>query len=169
MVEPSNAEVLRVFLALRARLERVVANRVGCIATAADLVQDMYLRLPQVSGQLQNEGEIRRYLLTMAVNASLNHLRLEGRRHELLAGMTELFEVNEQTPEDIVLTADEIRTVDAVLKELPDKCREMLYLSRVEGLTHVEIAKQMGVSLSLVEKYLVKAMLHCKARLRNRP
>ncbi len=168
MVALTQADILQLFLVLRTRLERVVANRLGCVATAADVVQDMYLRLPQVSDRLQNEDEARRYLLTMAVNASLNHLRLEGRRQQLLTGMTELFEVNEPSPEDIVLTADEIRVVDVVLRELPDKCREMLYLSRVEGLTHAEIAQRMGVSVSLVEKYLIKAMVHCKTRLRNR-
>jgi DNA-directed RNA polymerase specialized sigma24 family protein len=41
----------------------------------------------------------------------------------------------------------------------------MLFLSRVEGFTHAEIAEQMGVSQSLVEKYLIKAILHCRAQL----
>lgn len=158
-------ELAAVFFALRTQLERVVTNRVGCPATAADLVQDMYLRLPRIGERLANADEARRYLLKMAVNAALNHLRLEGRRGELLAGIGDLYDIPEPTPEEVVLAGDEIRVVDQALRELPEKCREMLYLSRVEGLTHAEIARQMGVSQSLVEKYLIKAILHCRARL----
>lgn len=161
----SNAELVKAFIALRPQLERIVANRVACWATAADIVQDLYLRLPQIGERLTNADEARRYMIRMAVNASLNHLRLEGRRAELLAGISDLYDAGERTPEDAVLTTDALRVLDAALQGLPDKCREMLFLSRVEGMTHAEIAAHMGVSRSLVEKYLVKIMLHCRARL----
>lgn len=35
-------------------------------------------------------------------------------------------------------------------------------MSRVEGMTHAQIAEKLGVSRSLVEKYAVKAVLHCR-------
>ena len=38
-------------------------------------------------------------------------------------------------------------------------------MSRMEGKTHAEIAAELGVSKSLVEKYAVRALLHCRARL----
>jgi RNA polymerase sigma factor (sigma-70 family) len=164
---PMPVDVVAVFLALRPRLERLVANRAGS-GVAADIVQDLYLRLPRIEATLTSEADARRYLLKMAVNASINHLQIEGRRAELLAGVTTLYQSAEPSPEDTVLTADELRGVQTALEELPEKCREMLFLSRVEGFTHAEIAARMGVSQSLVEKYLVKTLLHCKARLRSR-
>lgn len=161
----SAADLLGVFLALRPKLERIMAAKVGNRAVAADLVQDLYLRLHRVSDRLASHDEARSYLLKMAVNASIDHIRTEGRRAELLAGAVDLFDQPQRTPEELVLAQDQLDGVDAALKELPDKCREMLYLSRVHGMTHGEVAEQMGVSRSLVEKYVVKALLHCRARL----
>lgn len=43
----------------------------------------------------------------------------------------------------------------------------MLILSRLDGLTHGQIAERLGVSRSLVEKRLVQAVLHCRARIRE--
>ena len=101
----------------------------------------------------------------MAVNAAIDHLRVEHRRVELLAGVVDLFDAPDRSPEDEVLTEDRIGVVGLALDELPAKCREMLFLSRVQGLTHAEIAERMGVSKVLVEKYVARALLHCRARL----
>ncbi|MGQ0701046.1 MAG: RNA polymerase sigma factor [Panacagrimonas sp.] len=159
------SELLGVFLELRPKIERILAARLGNRATAADLVQELYLRLPRIGERLASQDEARRYLLKMAVNASIDHVRVEGRRAELLAGAVDLFDPPQHAPEDMALAVDQLRGIDAALKELPDKCREMLFLSRVEGMTHGEIAVRMGVSRSLVEKYVVRALLHCRARL----
>ena len=161
----SRSELLCVFLELRPRIERIVASRLDCSAAAADVVQDLYLRLDRIDRRLGTQDEARRYLVKMALNAAIDLRRVETRRVELLDAAVELFDVPTPSPEDTVLAADQLRSVDAALAELPDKCREMLFLSRVEGLTQGEIAERLGVSRSLVEKYLVKALLHCRARL----
>lgn len=152
-------------MAMRPKIERIIASRVGDRATAADLTQDLYLRLDRVSDQLADDGEARRYLARMAVNASIDHLKVEARRVELLAGVVDLFDSPDRSPEDVALTDDRIDVVGRALDELPGKCREMLFLSRVQGLTHGEIAERMGVSKVLVEKYVARALLHCRARL----
>ena len=59
------------------------------------------------------------------------------------------------------------KTLDEALHELPGKTRDMLILSRLDGLTHGQIAERLGVSRSLVEKRLVQAVLHCRARIRE--
>ncbi|MFP5305086.1 MAG: RNA polymerase sigma factor [Gammaproteobacteria bacterium] len=159
------SELVGLFVRLRPQIERVLAGRVGSAAVAADLLQDLFLRLARIDERLATQDEARRYLMKMAVNASIDHLRTECRRVELLAGIAELFDAGERTPEDFALAQDQLRAIDAALAELPEKCREMLYLSRVEGLTHAEIAQRMGVSRSLVEKYVVRAVLHCRSRL----
>lgn len=59
----------------------------------------------------------------------------------------------------------DIGVVESALSELPGKAREMLYLSRVAGLTHGEIAERLGVSKSLIEKYIARALAHCRLRM----
>lgn len=157
--------LLDVFLARRAQIESVLRGRTGDAALAADLVQDLYFRLERISERLPNETEAYRYLLRMALNASIDHHRTEKRRAELLSGVACLFDGAAPGPERLTVARDTLREIDVALEALPDKARDVLYLSRVEGLTHQEIAERLGVSRSLVEKYVVRALLHCRAQL----
>lgn len=165
MRELTQAELVDVFLAIRPKIERVIAARLGDRAMAADLAQDLYLRLARVKAQLTSSEDAQHYLMRMAINATIDYQRVESRRLELLEGVVDLFETPNRSPEDEALTDDQIRSLDRGLRGLPDKCREMLFLSRVQGLTHAEIADRMGVSRVLVEKYVALALLHCRAQL----
>lgn len=169
MTALSHGELIDVFIGLRVQIERILAHRVGCPQTAADLAQDMYFRVQRVAAELPNEEEARRYLLRMATNAATDHFRVEGRRTEILAGLAQLFDGVENDPAQTVINDDQMRVIEAALTELPAKCGEILFLSRVEGMTHAEIATKLGVSVSLVEKYMLRALLHCRTRLLQHP
>src|SRR3546814_18171223 len=79
----TGAALLSVFMELRAKIEHVVAGRLNDASAAADVVQDLYLKLRRIDARLPRDGEARRYLLTMAVNASNDHKRAAGRRADL--------------------------------------------------------------------------------------
>jgi len=160
-------DILSVFVESRATLERLLTNRLRDRQTAQDLTQDLYFKLTRVADQFPSKDDARRYLIRMAVNAAMDHRRVEGRRSELLAGIVELFDEIQATPEELLGADDEVARVEEALKDLPPKCRDVLFMSRVEGLTHAEIAEKLGVSRSLVEKYAVRALLHCRLRLKS--
>ena len=154
-----------VFSDIRLDLERMLRGRVHDPQLAADLTQDIFLRLRRITAPLPDRHEARLYLFRMARNLATDHRRVEGRRKEILDGAVTLFEGTPPSPEDEAVAKDQLRVVDAALDELPKHCREVLYMSRLLGMSHGEIAKELNVSKSLVEKYVVKAMLHCRAKL----
>ncbi|WP_459616100.1 sigma-70 family RNA polymerase sigma factor [Bordetella sp. 2513F-2] len=53
------------------------------------------------------------------------------------------------------------------LAELPLKCRQVYIMCRLEGWTHTEIAHQMGLSRSMVEKYMTRSVRHINERLQH--
>lgn len=132
---------------------------------AADLIQETFLRISQITVPLPDRDQARMYLFKVAKNLATDHQRREGRRAEILAGSKVLFEDYRFNPEDLALAMGELKVVEAALAELPKHCRSVLLMSRVHGMTHSEIAAALRVSKSLVEKYAVKAALHCRARL----
>ena len=82
--DPSLSEPLqrdafvRTFLARREQMEAVLRRRVGCRATAADLVQELFLRFwRRPSAPLEDLGS---YLIRSAHNLAIDHLRSEGAR-----------------------------------------------------------------------------------------
>ena len=55
----------------------------------------------------------------------------------------------------------------AVLAELTPKCRAVLVMHRRDGMTYDEIAKALGISPSMVKKYLSVGIKHCSGRLQD--
>src|SRR5476649_181237 len=72
------AHFLQVFLSQRPQMEALVSRRVGCRATAADLVQDLFVRFWR--RPLVQVEELSTYLLRCAGNIAIDHLRSEGAR-----------------------------------------------------------------------------------------
>jgi RNA polymerase sigma factor (sigma-70 family) len=161
----SSEELTRIFLDIRPSLERVIQRRINDHDTAQDLAQDIYLRLDRIAELLPAEEDARRYLMRMAVHAALYHQRSESRHVQLLAGALALFEGHVAEPDEHAHAQDRMELIEQALSELPAKCRDVLYLTRIEGLPREEVAQRLGVSLSLVNKYVLLALKHCQKRL----
>jgi RNA polymerase sigma-70 factor (ECF subfamily) len=71
--------------------------------------------------------------------------------------------------EDVIEAKQRVVKLEAAIEELPLKCRRALLLNRLEGKTHAEIARTVGVSESMVAKYIVQGLKHCRARLQQGP
>jgi len=159
--------LFQTLIAFQPRIRQVLARRVGS-AAAADLSQDLFLRLQRISGDLPSRSDARRFIMRMALNAATDHLRLERRRSELLAVFANGQESSAPSPEEQALVREQIQNFEVALARLPPKVHAVLFMSRVEGRTHAEIAYALGVSKSLVEKYVVRGLLACRAALQAR-
>ncbi|MEP9404085.1 RNA polymerase sigma factor [Sphingomonas sp. VNH70] len=154
-----------VFLEVRGDLERVIRRRLQSTDIVADLVHDIYLKCRSVGLDFPNRREARAYLLRMASNLAIDHVRVEGRRAVILSDMAPYFEALETsvaTPESYSFAADKARQIESALVGLPGLTRQMFILVRLHGLTHKEVAERMGVSKSLVDKYVLQALLRCR-------
>ncbi|WP_263143676.1 sigma-70 family RNA polymerase sigma factor [Pseudomonas alcaligenes] len=147
-----------------ADLLRFLARRLGDRQRAADVAQDTWLRL----ADHPNENDVldpRAYLFRVAGNLAIDNLRREGRLAELHVEATAADELCDPlaTPESHVLAHESLELLDAALDQLPVNARTALLLNRLDGLTHAQIARRLGVSESMVGKYIVQAMRHCLA------
>ena len=168
MANLDQEELQTVFSEQRRALEAMLRGRTHDPQLAADLTQEVFLKLRRITVPLPNKHEARRYLFAMARNLATDYQRVEGRRIQILEGAVTLFEDVAPSPEEGAITRDQMRIVEAALAELPKHCRNVLYMSRMLGMSHREIAAELNISKSLVEKYVVKAMLHCRERLVER-
>lgn len=156
-------DFLQVFLSQRPRMEALVRRRVGCRATAADLVQDLFLRFwkrPQAPVE-----ELGSYLLRSARNLAIDHLRGEDSRGRTLSALLPDEDDAQPSPEQAVEAGAELDLIEDALRQLPERTRQIFLLSRVHGRTYGEIATAMGLSQSAVEKHMMRALDACKASL----
>jgi len=148
-------------------LLRFLVRRTGDPERAADLAQDTYLRLAAANlaaGEIRNA---RAYVYRVAGNLAIDALRRERRIANDLADAEAGEGVPDPTPSAEMRTLDRerLRLLEQALDELPRNVREALLLSRVEGRSFAEIADRLGVSQSMVAKYIFQALRHCRDRL----
>jgi RNA polymerase sigma-70 factor (ECF subfamily) len=69
------------------------------------------------------------------------------------------------TQEQATVDRDELRQLREVMAELPVQCRRVFTLRKIYDLSPREIAEKLGLSVSTVEKHLVKGLRYCSDRL----
>ena len=136
-------------------------KKLGCSEQAADLAQDTFLRLLGRPPALEELREPRAYLTTMAHGLMVNHLRRQDLERAYLQALAAQPEALAPSPEERALLLETLLAIDALLDGLPSKARQAFLLSQLDGLRYAEIAEHLGVSLSMVKKYMMQAMLHC--------
>lgn len=147
-------------------LLRHVVRRIGNPTLARDVVQDTFLRI-QASSPAGEVASPAAYLFRVADNLAIDHLRQEAARARFLspAPEHEAVAAPEPSPEHALDYKQRLNALDAAIAELPPKCREVFLLHKYDGLSHGEIAVRLGISRSMVEKHVMKALAHCRDRL----
>lgn len=158
------------FMAHRAELVRFIRARSGDAVEVDDLMQDLWLKLAKLNpGPIANG---RAYLFRMTNNLVLDHRRSKQRamsRDRQWSDADGDFGLSPIERADPALTAEdalcrdqEIAALRDAIAKLPPRSQIALIQYRLEGLSQAEIAKQMGISRSGVEKHLAIAMRHLK-------
>jgi RNA polymerase sigma factor (sigma-70 family) len=164
--------LLAVYLEKRANLVRFFAARLGSLETAEDLAQDLYLKLSTMApvDDVQNPMAL---LYRMGANLMLDRLR-QGRRAAarddawLKAERVTLGgeDVVDQPPaEEALASRQRLTQLIAAVEQLPARMREAFQLHKLQGLSHAETARAMGVSVSAVEKHVSGALKALLGRL----
>jgi RNA polymerase sigma-70 factor (ECF subfamily) len=156
-----NGEFEALYLDERPNLLRLAARRLGSTATAADLVQDVFLRLWERPGQTLDDASA--YLGKSVNNAIVDHLRAERVRKGYADGiLPEQYAQPVSTPLEIVETNDIARLIDEAIMALPERTRHIFLLNRIHGRSFVEIAGVMDISERAVAKHMARAVAACE-------
>jgi RNA polymerase sigma factor (sigma-70 family) len=160
-------DLIEVFQACLLDLRRFLAKRVQCEDTAADLVQETYLRVAGLD-QVASVRNGRAFLFKIADNLAIDHLRSRVRLHQRYAGAPspELASTL-PTPDRELEARQEWSLLQKAIADLPPKCRAAFLLHRVQHLSYSDIAARLDIAASTVEKHISKALAHCRQRLEH--
>lgn len=160
----------------RAALMTYFLRRVNDRAEAEDLTQEVFVRLVGQSQRLAPESASG-FVFTVAANLLRDRSRrsvarqLQAHRsiddHEHGSDVASSL-VEDRGPERVLLGRETLQEALNALAELGERTRDIFVLFRLENMRQQEIAALYGLSVSAVEKHVVKAAAHLAARFRQR-
>lgn len=166
----SNQGLLGVLEERRAELRRFLVARIGSEADADDLLNELWIKINTgTSGPVMNPAS---YLFRMASNLVLDRLRearRRARREEdwtaeqrgFAASSVEVAD-HAANAEQQMMESDEARRLTEAIAQLPAGAQRVLRRHKLDGLSHGEVAAELGISKSAVEKHMAVAMTHLR-------
>jgi len=127
----------------------------GDIKLAEDLVQDVFLRLWEKRSSVKNES-VRAFLFTIARNDFLKNRRQH--KYDLKFRSTYFEQIENKSPEYLLELKEFDQKLQKTIAGMPEKCRVIYLMSRIDEMTYAEIAGSLKVSVKAVEKQMSKAL-----------
>jgi RNA polymerase sigma-70 factor (ECF subfamily) len=157
-------------------LARTVYDR----ADAADLTQEVFVKIFRGVRQFHGESSLRTWIYRIALREASNQRRWWSRHKQQEVAIDEDLPEGDsgqrvrlrdrlvdpaESPFDAVVNAENHARVEAALKQVPEPFRTTLILRDIEGFVYEEVAEIQGVSLGTVKSRLVRGRAFLKALL----
>jgi RNA polymerase sigma factor (sigma-70 family) len=143
-------------------LFRSVYRHTKNIHLAKDVVHDAIVKFA-VKSSLQRIDEPHAYFQVVVKNTLMDAFR-DSAHFVDEADIQSLVDaeraISDQfSPEKIADLKQRMQALQAIIDCLPPKCRQVFWLHRIEGKPQVEIANELNISLNMVEKHMIRALV----------
>ncbi len=124
-----------------------------------DLRQEIYVRVYEAAAKVRPD-QPKSFMFTTARHLMTDRLRRSRVVSIDAVGDMDALNVliDEISPERRLSARQELRQLTEAFDRLPDRCREVVWLRRVEELSQKQVAARMGISEKTVEKQIAKGM-----------
>lgn len=143
---------------------------------AKDIVQDSFKILWEKREVWCFNPKVRNILFTIVRNNSINYLKHKKVEFKYASAYRKDYihaELNLQAIEydgsDYLIAKEVHICIESAIEELPDRCKQILKLSRKEEMKNKEIAKELSISIKTVETQMTKALKYLRDRLKILP
>lgn len=152
----------------RGLLVAFLSRRIG-EDDAQDIAQETMVRLMRY--RAQPPEQLRPLMYRIAINVIHDRGRRDTTRQVFahvsldqdFIGLASLEPAHEQRIEH----EQALVLVRAAILQLPERCRQVYLLNRIEGMSYTQIAQHCGISVKAVEKHIGKALATLRARLKQ--
>jgi RNA polymerase sigma-70 factor (ECF subfamily) len=136
-----------VWLKFQEGLKKFLIRRVQDEKLAEDLLQDTFLKIQENIANIEDHTRIGGWVYRIAHNVIADHFRKERKNQKL---EKDVFEVNEKERIDSgnVKMEEMVAWLPFAIENLPEKYRDAVRLTEIEGLSQKELAGRLGISYS---------------------
>ena len=158
----------KLFFQFHDQLFRFVIYRVQDTDIAKDIIQETFLRIWEKRRSLQPEKSFFSLLARISTNLCYDHFRYTEVRLRNRDRIPEYGKSHFDNPEEVVQAQAIEKIIRKLVNEkLPQKCRIIFILSRIEGLSNQEISLKLGLSIRTVENQIYRALKILKKHMKK--
>jgi RNA polymerase sigma factor (sigma-70 family) len=169
---PPNDPLLALYLERRSNLVRFFSARSGSPGAAEDLTQELYFKIAARDPAETAESPLA-LIYRIAMNLMVDRARGDARAsardaawrqtaHSTIGGEDV---ADEASVDEAVASRQRLRQLVEAVAELPPQMQRAFRLHKLEGLSHAETARAMGISVKSVEKHISAALKTLTVRL----
>ena len=133
---------------------------------AAEIVQDLFVKLWSNRERLTFNTSFESYMLTSVRNSAITYINKE-RAHAEANMRVYLGESDNTDPSETLQSNNLEESYRQILKVMPEKRREVFLASRFDGLKYAEIAEKFGLSQKTVEAHMSAAIKQLREGLKE--
>jgi RNA polymerase sigma factor (sigma-70 family) len=150
-------------------LKRFIRRFVRNSSDVEDIAQEAFLRAYAAERGRPIE-QPKSFLFRIAKHLALNQLTCKARQiTQYLEDSDDSSVIQIESSAEDEISARQILGLHCeAVAELTPQCRQAYLLRKVHGFSHKEVAKQLGIAVSTVEKHLMKAAGQCDRYVRER-
>jgi RNA polymerase sigma factor (sigma-70 family) len=159
MDEPLDTWFKREILAHEASLVRYLFRTWPHRQEVFDLRQDVYVRVYEAAAKARPQAP-KSFLF-----ATARHLMTDRIRRKRIVSIDAVGDldalnvmVEDISPEQRISAHEELRRLAEAIDQLPPRCREVVWLRRVDELAQKDVAFRLGITQKVVEKHVMKGM-----------
>lgn len=124
---------------------------------AEEVLQDLFLKVWEIRESIDPEKSFRSFLFRIAENLVMDIYRKAARDKKLQEQLSQHFIESYLHVHEHVANKETQLEIQALIDSLPQQCRKVFILFRVEGKTYSEITELLGISHSTINNHLVRA------------
>ena len=143
-------------------LKSWLEKRFPSVCDTDDIIQEAYIRLLRARDRKQLESP-RSYLFVTARNLAIDSIRKTNRSSEnpLAENDAESVIDDAEDPQATLETQQEHQVLNEAIETLPQRCREIFTLRKIENMSQSQIAEKLGISVNTVTAQLSIGVRKC--------
>ena len=138
-----------------------IIRKTRCTHQAKDILHDGFLSFA-LSNNPDQRHQPHAYLRTIVQNLVVEKYRKDTYAQNYLDSI-EFDEASIPSPEHLADIKQRLDLLSQIIQDLPPRCREVFILFRIEGHSQKQIASDLNISLNMVERHLIRALLDIRS------
>jgi len=129
-----------------------------CHDTSQEILQDVFVKVWQNRARIDTSKSFRAYLYTISQSTVYDYFRRMASDQAKVSQFSKNYSATKTNEIEEQIAFKEVQQhLDTILESMPERCRQVFVLCKIEGRSYDEVAKLLNISTATINNHIVKA------------